>query len=214
MPPFVFQIPKMSQAVLEEVKSMESPVKTATGQLIADTERLSIAEDCLKKKKNKKNKNKAAEAGGQDSKENEVAAVNGAVRKEGEAEVTGSGEEKSAAAKKKKNKKKEQTGGAENGVGVEAKIEDGEATAESCPEASAAKKKGKPAAKKSKASKQQTDPPSVPVAELFPSGQFPEGQVMEHPVAANDQKAKVGQIEKMGEPNSVVEPEPEPEPEP
>ncbi len=184
---------------------MESPVKTATGQLIADTERLSIAEDCIKKKKNKKNKNKAVEAGGQDSKENEVAAVNGAVRKEGEAEVTGSGEEKSAAAKKKKNKKKENTGGAENGAGVEAaQRENGEATAESCPEASAAKKKGKPAAKKSKASKQQTDPPSVPVAELFPSGQFPEGQIMEHPVAANDQKAKVGQIKKLCEPNGQL----------
>ena len=28
----------------------------------------------------------------------------------------------------------------------------------------------------------QTDPPSVPVSQLFPSGTFPEGQIMDHPI--------------------------------
>ena len=31
-----------------------------------------------------------------------------------------------------------------------------------------------------KASKKQTDPPSIPVCELFTEGSFPIGQIMEH----------------------------------
>lgn len=38
--------------------------------------------------------------------------------------------------------------------------------------------------------KTQTDPPSIPVSELFPGGNFPEGQIMEHPIANDDSKAK------------------------
>ena len=38
--------------------------------------------------------------------------------------------------------------------------------------------------------KTQTDPPSIPVSALFPSGNFPEGQIMEHPIANDDSKAK------------------------
>merc|ERR1711963_761813 len=38
--------------------------------------------------------------------------------------------------------------------------------------------------------KTQTDPPSVPISELFPNGNFPEGQIMEHPIANDDSKAK------------------------
>ena len=30
--------------------------------------------------------------------------------------------------------------------------------------------------------KTQTDPPSIPVSQLFPGGNFPEGQIMEHPI--------------------------------
>ncbi|XP_011306767.1 methionine aminopeptidase 2 [Fopius arisanus] len=44
------------------------------------------------------------------------------------------------------------------------------------------KKKRKPRGKGQ--TKQQTDPPSIPVSELFPDGNFPEGQIMEHPPAA------------------------------
>ncbi|XP_078051389.1 methionyl aminopeptidase und isoform X1 [Augochlora pura] len=52
------------------------------------------------------------------------------------------------------------------------------------------KKKRKPRGKGGV--KQQTDPPTVPVSELFPDGNFPEGQIMEHPPAAgvDDRMAK------------------------
>ncbi len=43
---------------------------------------------------------------------------------------------------------------------------------------------------KSVGKKEQTNPPSVPIAELFPNGNCPEGQIMEHPIAQNDQTAK------------------------
>ena len=36
----------------------------------------------------------------------------------------------------------------------------------------------------------QTDPPSIPVSQLFPSGNYPEGQIMDHPIANDDAKAK------------------------
>ena len=36
---------------------------------------------------------------------------------------------------------------------------------------------------------QQTDPPSLPVSQLFPDGNFPEGQVMDHHIANDDKKA-------------------------
>merc|ERR550539_1919050 len=41
-----------------------------------------------------------------------------------------------------------------------------------------------------KKSTTQTTPPSVPISQLFPSGQFPQGQIMDHPIAANDATAK------------------------
>jgi len=36
----------------------------------------------------------------------------------------------------------------------------------------------------------QTDPPTVPVSQLFPSGQFPIGQIMDHPIGQSDTTAK------------------------
>ena len=30
--------------------------------------------------------------------------------------------------------------------------------------------------------KQQTSPPSIPISELFPEGNYPEGEIMEYPV--------------------------------
>lgn len=52
------------------------------------------------------------------------------------------------------------------------------------------KKKRKPRGKGGV--KQQTDPPTVPVSELFPDGNFPIGQIMDHPSAAgiDDRMAK------------------------
>ncbi|XP_060567724.1 methionine aminopeptidase 2-like, partial [Ruditapes philippinarum] len=52
------------------------------------------------------------------------------------------------------------------------------------------KKKKKKKKKKGGANKQQTDPPSISIAELYSDGNFPEGEILDHPIAANDQTAK------------------------
>merc|ERR1719204_570968 len=36
----------------------------------------------------------------------------------------------------------------------------------------------------------QTNTPTVPISQLFPTGQFPVGQILDHPIAANDATAK------------------------
>ena len=107
--------------------------------------------------------------------------------------------------KKNKNKKKDTGETAQNGehhangdggVNGDAPV-NGEQAAETengepgTDDKSAAKKKSKNKNKK-KAGKTQTDPPTIPISELFPGGTFPEGQIMEHPIAADDQK--VGNI--------------------
>ena len=91
--------------------------------------------------------------------------------------------------KKKKNKKKKE--GGEEKAAVEEKIPDENGAPENGLEGedSASSKKKKPKKKKGVASV-QTEPPTVPVKELFPSGQFPEGQIMEHPIALSDTTAK------------------------
>ena len=91
--------------------------------------------------------------------------------------------------KKKKNKKKKE--GGEEKAAVEEKIPAENGTPENSLEGedSASSKKKKPKKKKGVASV-QTEPPTVPVKELFPSGQFPEGQIMEHPIALSDTTAK------------------------
>ena len=52
------------------------------------------------------------------------------------------------------------------------------------------KSKKKNKNKKSGGPKTQTDPPSIPISELFSNGNFPEGQIMQHPIANDDSKAK------------------------
>ena len=95
--------------------------------------------------------------------------------------------------KKKKNKKKKDEGG-ENAADTEEKsavVENGasENGLEQGAEESAANRKKKSKKKKGTASV-QTDPPTVAVKDLFPSGQFPEGQIMEHPIALSNTTAK------------------------
>ncbi|XP_027164685.1 methionine aminopeptidase 2B-like [Coffea eugenioides] len=48
------------------------------------------------------------------------------------------------------------------------------------PQEAAKKKKKKSKSKKKKEMRVQTDPPSIPVIELFPSGEFPEGEVQQY----------------------------------
>ena len=73
----------------------------------------------------------------------------------------------SSQAKKKKNKKKTNNASEENN---EVKNEP--------------KKEGK------KKTTVQTDPPTVPISQLFPNGQFPVGQIMDHPIGQSDTTAK------------------------
>lgn len=93
--------------------------------------------------------------------------------------------------KKKKKKKKSENENTEDGEleeGIEKeKInnhiqENGEGeTGQATGEASKKKKK-----KKKGGGKQQTVPPSIPVSELFPDGNYPEGEIMKHPEINHD----------------------------
>jgi len=96
-------------------------------------------------------------------------------------------------AKKKKNKKKKKKeseappSGEQNGDTVADEEEGGQPPEdqEASEKPNAKKKKNK----KKKSGKTQTDPPTIPISELFPNGNFPEGQIMEHPISADDKKA-------------------------
>ncbi len=115
-------------------------------------------------------------------------------------------------APKKKNKKKNKKPAAENGVAVAAdtnghavdevaEVENGEVIenggAEVDESGKAKKKRNRPKKKtkpegeavKQNGVKVQTDPPTVPISELF-TGTYPVGQEMEYPVAQDDLKAK------------------------
>jgi len=98
-------------------------------------------------------------------------------------------------AKKKKNKKKKKkdneapASGEQNGdvgVGVDEVNGDQPPEGQDSSEKPNAKKKKN---KKKKTGKTQTDPPTIPIFELFPTGSFPEGQIMDHPISADDKKA-------------------------
>lgn len=129
------------------------------------------------------------------------------------AEIEGTAINGDAAAKKKNNKKKNKKANAavengeaekkaENGV-AEKKAENGvaendsEAKAEENVDAGekSQKKRNRPKKKKTEESKPsggvkvQTDPPSIPISELF-TGTYPVGQEMEYPVLQDDQTAK------------------------
>jgi len=93
--------------------------------------------------------------------------------------------------KKKKNKKKnkdEATNGhdiSEETLKEELKEETGGET-----EDAPTKKKKNKKKKKTDEVPVQTNPPTIPVKDLFPSGNFPEGQIMDHPIGQTDSKAK------------------------
>eukprot|EP01018_Ginkgo_biloba_P039004 Gb_20446 [translate_table: standard] len=101
---------------------------------------------------------------------------------------------------KKKKKKKKKTGGHEEGpsgsislngaheasatVGTKEDDDEEDGQGESgALEGStdvAKKKKKKSKSKKKKEPLEQTDPPSIPVMDLFPSGDFPEGEIQQY----------------------------------
>ncbi|XP_076447932.1 methionine aminopeptidase 2-like [Babylonia areolata] len=116
-----------------------------------------------------------------------------------EAELAGDAEEPTKKKKKKKKKKKskvEDAEGEENGIAdevdaVTAQVEkvtvDGNAEADGAGGDGASKKKKK---KKKGGAKTQTDPPSIPICELFADGNFPEGEICKYPVSQDNQMAK------------------------
>ncbi|KYQ57272.1 Methionine aminopeptidase 2 [Trachymyrmex zeteki] len=119
-----------------------------------------------------------------------------------EEDKTGAAE---ASKKKKKKKKKKKAGAGEASAdvpeGEEDKAKDDDAVAEGTTEVTenngeseeVKKKKKKKRKPKDKGGvKQQTDPPSIPVSELFPDGNFPVGQIMVHgPAGVDDRMAKM-----------------------
>lgn len=100
---------------------------------------------------------------------------------EEELEGTEEIEAKDPAKKKKKKKKKKKTAGTDNAVDNE--TTEAEKT-ETPVEENAGDEKKKKKKNKNKSGKNinkvQTDPPTIPISELFPDGNFPEGQIMEH----------------------------------
>ncbi|CAG5104056.1 Similar to METAP2: Methionine aminopeptidase 2 (Bos taurus) [Cotesia congregata] len=97
------------------------------------------------------------------------------------------------ATKKKKKKKKKKKPAGENAVvdGTDDKKEDdnenvdgavnAENQGDTTEDGKKKKKKRKPRGKQG-GGKQQTDPPSIPIGDLYPDGNFPIGQIMDHPV--------------------------------
>ncbi|KAF3788939.1 Methionine aminopeptidase 2A [Nymphaea thermarum] len=97
-----------------------------------------------------------------------------------------------ASAVTKKKKKKKSVAPVEGTVNVEPKESDQEVvtTSTSLQEdeeevqgdgaETTKKKKKKNKSKKKKEPLEQTDPPSIPVADLFPSGDFPEGEIQQY----------------------------------
>ena len=120
----------------------------------------SIENVTVEKTKKKKNKKKTEAKANNDAPSNDVNAEAAATE--------GDVQEPSQANKKKKNKKKKAT---ENGVN-----EDDGSTVD----------------KKTSQSKStvQSDPPRVAISNLFPDGQFPVGQIMDHPIGESDTTAK------------------------
>ncbi|CAH2107471.1 unnamed protein product [Euphydryas editha] len=102
---------------------------------------------------------------------------------EEELEGTEETEAQDPAKKKKKKKKKKKAAGTDNVAVVDNETTEAEKTVTPAEENGGDEKKKKKKNKNKSAkttNKVQTDPPTIPVAELFPDGNFPEGQIMEH----------------------------------
>ncbi|KAL0277878.1 UNVERIFIED_CONTAM: hypothetical protein PYX00_005002 [Menopon gallinae] len=151
-------------AVLEEVGKSEDKLQddTQNGEEIDDLDVEDGAEEASRKKKRKKKKKKAG-AG------------------EASADVPGGGG----------------GGGDINHAAPEkdsqtSYVKDGEDGDEAKKKRKRKKQKNKPGEKATEESKGllQTDPPTIPIAELFPSGVFPVGEIMEYPIIQDDRTAK------------------------
>ncbi len=153
--------------------------------LVAQIEGVDVASnDAAAAKKKKKNKKKAAAANNADEGEGgdqqqQQQQVNGEAKENGNHEEaateTANGEEGKAKKKRNRNRKKNKEGG-----DAEAKDGDDAGAAEGKPETGTAGKAKKAGGGGKKKASKQTDPPTVAVADLYPDGQFPVGQIMEY----------------------------------
>ena len=163
--------------MLFTTKFAMSDKKDDIDAIVAELEGADVDEDKAKKAKKKaekKERQKAARQHNGDANAN----ANGATDADGGAKDDvgadeddgkdgGEGGKGKRKRNRNKNKKKEGGGGAE-----------GEASSSG---AGGGNNKG---------AKKQTDPPSIAICDLFPSGQFPEGQIMEYPAAQDGRSAK------------------------
>ncbi|XP_002960667.2 methionine aminopeptidase 2B [Selaginella moellendorffii] len=95
-------------------------------------------------------------------------------------EVVDPGAGPDAVAAKKKKKKKKKSGAAAVVAALAGDKEDDEDENQPENESAEATKKKKKKSKKKKAATEQADPPSVAVADLFPSGEFPVGEIQHY----------------------------------
>jgi len=106
------------------------------------------------------------------------------------AEPPETGDENKAEKKKKKRNRKKKGAGEGAEGDDETKAENNGADDNVKDDTPAPEGVSKKKNKKKKGGKVQTDPPTIPISELFPNRNFPEGQIMDHHIALNDQKAK------------------------
>lgn len=76
----------------------------------------------------------------------------------------------------------------EDGDGDAADGEDGPAD-EAAKKKKKKKNKNKNKGKAEKKTAGQTNPPTIPIVDLFPDGNFPEGEILKHPIFTDDRKA-------------------------
>ena len=150
----------------------ESPstLQNADGEEDEESElkaEVGVPEDQLKKKKKRKKKKKTVAAEGEQAMDGPDP-VDGALEKEGEGQGEGQGEGEDGASEKKKKKRKKKKGG---GGGAEA------GPADRNPHGILLLYEGPyTEPREVLPSKPQTYPPSIPVDELYPGGEYPTGQ--------------------------------------
>jgi methionyl aminopeptidase len=174
-------------------------VETKLEELEENSAEVNSSEVAAKKKKNKKKKAAAAAATKTETTETPEGDENQEVEEPTNGEGDGTQE---AGEKKKKNKKKNKNKAAEpkaetEETGVENGGDEEEKGDEAAGEEKKKKKKknkdkkaGGAAEPKGKGGK-QTNPPSIPISELFPEGNYPEGEIMMHPQVPQDDRTAV-----------------------
>uniref|UniRef100_A0A667ZBC4 Methionine aminopeptidase 2 n=1 Tax=Myripristis murdjan TaxID=586833 RepID=A0A667ZBC4_9TELE len=152
----------MADVVAEQVAEQKSHHDRDLNGEAEEKEEADPAEETTKKKKKKKKKNKSSTPGTE-------------AEGNGVPEVTQQLEKQAIEDKEKEEDGEEDGDDGENSAGKKKKKKK--------------KKKGRELANASHLTKSQTDPPSVPICELYPNGVFPIGQECEYPVVQDGRSA-------------------------